>query len=118
MKNRKQRRRNNCRERYQSRPVERERLRLGAVVNNSIVCNSGVLGQPFAALLLGHDDVHDGLSSILEGLEVNLDIRWEEHFGVPGEALACSDVGDLKVNNGQLCGLFRWSIYDGSIRTY
>lgn len=59
------------------------------------MCSLGVLGQPLPALFLSHNDVYNGLSSVLEGLEVNLDVRWEEHLGIPGEALACSDVGDL-----------------------
>lgn len=73
--------------------VDQERFRLDAVLNDSL-CVLGVLGQPFPALLLGHNDVHDRFSSVLEWLEINLNVGWEEHFGVPGEALACSDVRD------------------------
>lgn len=56
---------------------------------------SGVLRKPFTAFLLCHDDVHNRLSSILKGLEVDVDVGREEHLGVPGKALACRYVRDL-----------------------
>lgn len=59
------------------------------------LCLGVVRQKPFSALLLGHDDVYNRLSSVLEGLEVDVDVGWEEHFWVPGKALACRDVGDL-----------------------
>lgn len=86
----------NCRERFHSRPVGKIGFdvwfRVGTISN----CGLGVLGKPLSALFLSHDNVNDRLPAVLEGFEIDLDVGRQKHFGIPGETLACRNVGNLK----------------------
>lgn len=77
--------------------------------SQAVLCLGVVRKEPLPAFLLGHNDVHNRLSSVLEGLEFDFDVGWEEHLGVPGKALACRYVGDL--SETMVSGVTRRTLY-------
>lgn len=53
-----------------------------------------LMWQHVLGLLIGEEDLVNGVSAVLEGNVVAVNVRREEDLGIPGKALAGGKVGD------------------------